>query len=97
MRAGDLDSLGNMGTGTCEKIDSRDFGGDPKCIPASRSSFVRLLKEKFLRAAASRNANAANNHARGRVLASRRKNRSAMADCAERRKRARGQGLSKTS
>lgn len=30
---------GPSGTGTCEKIDSRDFRGDPKSIRTSRTSF----------------------------------------------------------
>jgi len=40
----------NLGIGTCEKINPRDFRGGPKSIRTSRTSFIRLLKEEFLSA-----------------------------------------------
>ena len=38
---------GNVPSGTCEKIDSRRFAGDSKCIPTSQTPFIDVLRERF--------------------------------------------------
>src|SRR5258708_9592146 len=44
-----LETWGNSGTGSCEKIGFANFASDLKCIPTSQTSFIADSEQKFAR------------------------------------------------